>query len=77
MRKELAEVEIDETLPRIKVPPADLEKHLRNHDLDPNISTEPLQLFSDGHFNEAVRKASERLEDFVQETSNLGLSVWI
>lgn len=74
MRRELAEIEIDETLPRIKVPPADLEKHLRNHDLDPNISTGPLQLFSDGHFNEAVRKASERLEDFVQETSNLDLS---
>ena len=74
MRKELAEIEINESLPRIKVPPPELEKYLRNHDLDPNISSEPLQLFSDGHFNEAVRKASERLEDFVREVSNLSLS---
>jgi uncharacterized protein (TIGR02391 family) len=74
MREELTEIEIDETLPRIEVPPKQLEEHLRNHDLDPNISTEPLQLFSDGHFNEAVRKAAERLEDFVQEISNLELS---
>jgi uncharacterized protein (TIGR02391 family) len=74
MRRELAEIVIDETLPRINVPPEDLEKYLRNHDLDPNISSEPLQLFSDGHFNESVRKATERLEKFVQEISNLGLS---
>lgn len=74
MRGELSETEIDESLPRIIVPPEDLEKHLRNHDLDPNISSEPLQLFSDGHFNEAVRKAAERLEDFVQDVSNLGYS---
>ena len=71
MREELGEIEIDETLPRIEVPPKQLEEHLRNHDLDPNISSEPLQLFSDGHFNEAVRKAAERLENFVQDISNL------
>ena len=74
MRKELAEIEIDETLPRIEVPPKQLEEHLRKHDLDPNISSEPLQLFSDGHFNESVRKAAERLEDFVQEISNIDSS---
>lgn len=74
MRDELVEIEIDETLPRIEVPPKLLEEHLRNHDLESNISSEPLQLFSDGHFNEAVRKAAERLEDFVQDISNLGSS---
>lgn len=74
MRDELSETEIDESLPRITVPPEDLEKHLRKHDLDSNISSEPLQLYSDGHFNEAVRKAAERLEDFVQDISNLGSS---
>jgi uncharacterized protein (TIGR02391 family) len=71
MRDELSEIEIDETLPRIKVPPKQLQEHLRNHDLDPNISSEPLQLFCDGHFNEAVRKAAERLEDCVQSISNI------
>ena len=71
MRKELLEIELNETLPRIELPPKKLEEHLRNHGLDPKISSEPLQLFSDGHFNEAVRKAAERFEDFVQEVSNL------
>lgn len=74
MRKELSEIKLVEALPRINVPPADLEKRLRNHDLDTRISTEPLQLFSDGHFNEAVRKAMERFEDYVQEITNLDLS---
>jgi uncharacterized protein (TIGR02391 family) len=74
MRKELSEIELVEALPRINVPPADLEKRLRNHDLDTKISTEPLQLFSDGHFNEAVRKAMERFENYVQEITNLDLS---
>lgn len=30
MREELTEIEIDETLPRIEVPPKQLEEHLRN-----------------------------------------------
>ena len=71
MRKELSAIEIDESLPRIKVPPAMLENHLRNHDLDMHISVGPLQLFSDGYFNESVRKAAEKLEDFVMEISGL------
>jgi uncharacterized protein (TIGR02391 family) len=74
MKKELSEIKLVEVLPRINVPSADLEKRLRNHDLDTKISTEPLQLFSDGHFNEAVRKAMERFEDYVQEITNLDLS---
>lgn len=74
MRKELADITIDETLPRIQVPPKQLEEHLREHDLDPNISSEPLQLFSDGHFNESVRKAAERFEDYVQEISKVDSS---
>ncbi len=74
MKKELAEIQLNETLPRITVPPEQLKKYLRNHDLDPRISSEPLQLFCDGHFNEAVRKTTERFEDYVQEISNLSLS---
>ena len=74
MRKEIAKIEIDKTLPRITVHPEQLEKHLCNHDLDQRISSEPLQLFCDGHFNESVRKAAERFEDYVQEISNLKLS---
>lgn len=71
MRAELSKVELDETLPRITVPPAKLQEHLRNHDLHPAVSGAPLDLYCDGHFNEAVRKASERFEDRVRERSGL------
>ena len=71
MRKELADIELDEILPRIIVPPKDLEERLRKHNLDPAISGDPLELFSDGHFNEAVRKAGEIFEDRVRQSSGL------
>lgn len=74
MTNEISRIEIDETLPRIKVPPDKLKEALRMHDLDPAISSEPLQLFEDGHFNESVRKAMERYEDLVQEISTLDAS---
>lgn len=71
MRTEIAKIEIDETLPRITVPPEQLKNHLRTYDLDQRISSEPLQMFSDGHFNESVRKATERFEDYVREITTL------
>lgn len=77
MRKELSEIVIDESLPRIQVPPEKLIIALRGHDLVAEISTEPLQLFSDGHFNESVRKAMEKFESKLQQiknTSNHGKS---
>jgi len=67
MREELARVELDERLPRITVPPKKLEQALRQHDLEPEIQSEPIELFSNGHFNEAVRKAAERFEAVVRE----------
>jgi uncharacterized protein (TIGR02391 family) len=67
MRQELASVVLDEALPRTTVPPKELEARLRQHDLHPKISEKPVQLFSDGHYNEAVRKASEILEDHVRD----------
>ena len=69
MRKEIEEVEVNESLPEITVPPEDLKERLRNHNLNPAITLKPLQLFEDGHFNEAVRKAAEIFEDRVQELS--------
>mgnify|MGYP001236395267 FL=1 len=74
MRKELDAVTIDETLLRITVPSKELEEHLRKHDLEPSISNEPLQLFSDGHFNESVRKAAEIFQDRVQELTGINRS---
>lgn len=71
MKAELAAVELDEILPPITVAPDELKRRLRNHDLHPAIATEPLELFENGHFNEAVRKACERFEATVQELSGL------
>lgn len=71
MRDEFSKLVIDETLPRITVPPEKLIEQLCSHDLDPVISSEPLQLFQDGHFNEAVRKACEKFEAKVQKLSSL------
>lgn len=71
MTKEIEAVVLDESLPRITVPPDKLKEKLRQHDLDPAISSEPLQLFEDGHFNEAVRKCAERFEDRVRNLSNI------
>lgn len=71
MKRELAQVELDETLPRITVPPKELEQRLRNHDLHPAIADDPLELFSNGHFNESVRKAAERFEDAVRSAAGL------
>lgn len=70
MRDEFSRLEIDETLPRISVPPERLMEQLRHHELAPAISGEPLELFQDGHFNEAVRRACEKYEARIQQISS-------
>ncbi|GIV04301.1 MAG: hypothetical protein KatS3mg015_3131 [Fimbriimonadales bacterium] len=67
MRRELEAIPIDETLPEIQVPPEELVRRLENHPLVPEIAGEPLEMFRNGHFNEAVRKSAERFEVCVQK----------
>lgn len=67
MRSELAKIDVAEELPRITVPPAELVRRLENHPLHQRLAGEPLELFRNGHFNEAVRKATERFEDEIRE----------
>lgn len=71
MTTELAGIELDEALPRITIPPDELKRRLRAHDLDPALASEPLDLFEAGHFNDAVRKAMERFEDRIRDLSGL------
>lgn len=71
MTNEIAAIDLDESIPRIVVPPDELKERLHQHDLDPAISGEPLDLFDNGHFNEAVRKAAEMFEDRVRSVSGL------
>lgn len=71
MRRELGEIELEEELPAITIPPKELVHRLEEHDLHDAVRTEPLQLFRDGHFNEAVRRAAERFEDALRDRSGL------
>jgi uncharacterized protein (TIGR02391 family) len=68
---ELQKIELDETIPEIRVPPKELVRRLENHPLVTEVGTEPLDLFRNGHFNEAVRKAAERFEVAVQQKASL------
>jgi len=65
--KELKKITLDESIPEIQVPPKTLVERLENHPLHDAIRSEPLQLFKDGHFNEAVRKACEKFEAEIQQ----------
>src|SRR6266481_3751118 len=69
MRQELGRIRLDETVPEIQVPPAELVRRLLEHPLAEEIRGEPLELFRNGHFNESVRKAAERFEVVVQTKS--------
>jgi len=71
MTRELQKIELDETIPDICIPPRELVRRLENHPLATEVATEPLELFRNGHFNEAVRKASERFEAAIQQKTSL------
>ena len=68
---ELQHTELDEFVPLITVPPAELIRRLESHPLCEQLNSEPLELFRNGHFNESVRKASERFEVAVQDLTGL------
>ena len=71
MTAELRKIKLDETVPESRIPPGERVRRLENHPLVADIATAPLELFRNGHFNEAVRKASERFEAAVQHKTGL------
>lgn len=71
MKAEIAAIKLDESLPPITAPPAELLGLVRQYGLHQAMITDPLTLFEDGHYNEAVRKACERFEDRVRELSGI------
>lgn len=71
MTAELRKIKLDETVPEIRIPPRELVRRLENHPLVAYIASAPLELFRNGHFNESVRKASERFEATVQQKTGL------
>ena len=66
MSSELAAIELDQITLLITVPPSELVKRLENHPLCEQVRAEPLELFKNGHFNESVRKATEKFEAEIQ-----------
>ncbi|WP_422104475.1 TIGR02391 family protein [Winogradskyella sp.] len=68
---ELAAIELDQIPLLIIIPPSELVKRLENHPLCEHIKSEPLELFKNGHFNESVRKASEKYEVEIQKRTSL------
>ncbi len=78
IESDLSSLNLDENLPQIKIPPAELLNRLRNHNLMEELQGEVVSLFADGHFNESVRKACEIFENEVQRkisSSDIGKSL--
>lgn len=48
------------------LPSTDLIRKLETHPLCPQLRSEPIQLFKNGHYNESVRKATEKFETEIQ-----------
>ena len=71
MEKDLSQIELDERIPEIQIAPAELIKRLESHPLVADIAAEPIVLYKNGHFNEAVRKAAEKYESFLQTKTGL------
>lgn len=66
IRKELGTIELPEPS-RVCVPPQDLIAIFDRLDLHEALKDDVAEMFRDGHFNEAVRKALERFEKAIQD----------
>ncbi len=66
IRKELGAIELPEPS-RVCVPPQDLIAIFDRLDLHEALKDDVAEMFRDGHFNEAVRKALERFEKAIQD----------
>jgi len=67
IRKELKAIDIPEAS-RVSHPAQDLVAIFDRLDLHESLKDDIAQMFRDGHFNEAVRKALERFEKCIQDT---------
>jgi len=66
IRKDLLAIEIPEPS-RVRHPSQDMVALLDRLDLHEALADDVPEMFRDGHFNEAVRKALERFEKFIQD----------
>ncbi len=66
IRKELQAIEIPEPT-RVRHPSQDVAALFDRLQLHPALADDVAEMFRDGHFNEAVRKALERFEKWIQD----------
>jgi hypothetical protein len=62
LRKEMDELNLPITRPKITPPPILIKQSLDNIGLHPLLSEDVIKLFAEGHMNEALRKSGEILE---------------
>lgn len=73
LKKEIRDLDLPTTRPSIVPPKIEMQKALAAIALHPLLMPECKKMFDDGHLNEAVRKALEKYEVYVRETSGLSL----
>ncbi|MGB4847925.1 MAG: TIGR02391 family protein [Saprospiraceae bacterium] len=71
LESDLRSINLNESLPVTLIPPKTLLASLRKYNLIVELRGEVLDLFENGHYNEAIRKAAEKFENKVQNKSRL------
>ncbi len=66
LRKEIQELNFPKSRPTIVPPPYEIQEILKKFSLHSLLMPECQKLFLDGHINEAVRKALEKFEVYIQ-----------
>lgn len=73
LRKEIKELDLPTDRPSIVPPKIEMQKALAALALHPILLPDCQKLFNEGHLNESVRKALEKYEVFVRDSSGLNL----
>lgn len=73
LKKEMRELDLPTTRPSIVPPKIEMQKALGVLSLHPMLLPDCKKLFDDGHLNESARKALEKYEVYVRDSSGLSL----
>ena len=71
LRKEVRDLQLPKERPKIVPPPIEIQKILEAFILYPTLLPNCKEMFIQGHINESVRKALEKLEKVVQDLAML------
>lgn len=71
LKKEIDDLNLPETRPSFVPPPPEFKNMIEKIGLHPLLHPECVQKFIDGHINDAIRKALEKYECYVQSKSGI------